>query len=169
MRHGYTKNASFYQDRLGTNIGKVEKRELRFLIRLFEDQTHLVLDDEIDEISGPTQNTRTLIWNLASLRNPVLVDSFYSEETVSDHNQYTHRGHVWQSNYMAGLRILDVDQSGEIPQLTEVGFFDVAPGDDRPGYEGSWSNYPYFASGVVVATSMERGLFVLDPSAAMQQ
>eukprot|EP01046_Picozoa_sp_COSAG06_P050609 COSAG06_NODE_8058_length_2286_cov_3.157293_2_plen_129_part_00 len=128
-----------------------------------------MLDDEIDEISGPTQNTRTLIWNLASLRNPVLVDSFYSEETVSDHNQYTHRGHVWQSNYMAGLRILDVDQSGEIPQLTEVGFFDVAPGDDRPGYEGSWSNYPYFASGVVVATSMERGLFVLDPSAAMQQ
>jgi choice-of-anchor B domain-containing protein len=118
---------------------------------LFEDQTHLVLDDEIDELSGPTPSalptrarpsilglcfrsfistvghthgppnrmlhlgrdcadTRTLIWNLESLRNPTLVDSFFSEETVSDHNQYTHRDHVWQSNYMAGLRILKIDQ-----------------------------------------------------------
>lgn len=55
-------------------------------------------------------DTRTLIWNLESLRNPTLVDSFFSEETVSDHNQYTHRDHVWQSNYMAGLRILKIDQ-----------------------------------------------------------
>lgn len=60
-------------------------------------------------------------------------------------------------------------QSSAVPVLSEVGYFDVAPGDDRPGFEGSWSNYPYFPSGVVVATSMERGLFILDPSAAMQQ
>ena len=45
----------------------------------------------------------------------------------------------------------------------------VAPGDDRPGFEGSWSNYPYFPSGTVVATSMERGLFVLDPADAKKQ
>ena len=45
----------------------------------------------------------------------------------------------------------------------------VAPGDDRPGFEGSWSNYPYFPSGIVVATSMERGLFVLDPADAKKQ
>ena len=27
-----SRNASFYQDRLGTNIGKTQKREMRFLI-----------------------------------------------------------------------------------------------------------------------------------------
>ena len=29
---------------------------------LLEDHSHLVMDDEIDELSGPTQNTRTLVW-----------------------------------------------------------------------------------------------------------
>ena len=53
--------------------------------------------------------------------------------------------------------------------LTRVCCCSVAPGDDRPGFEGSWSNYPYFPSGIVVATSMERGLFVLDPAEAKKQ
>ena len=29
---------------------------------LLEDHSHLVMDDEIEELSGPTQNTRTLVW-----------------------------------------------------------------------------------------------------------
>jgi len=34
-------------------------------------------------------------------------------------------------------------------------------GDNSPGYAGSWSNYPFFESGVIVFTSMREGLFVV--------
>ena len=133
------------------------------------DHGFLFMDDEIDELSGPIPNTRTLIWDISNLRNPVHASDFFSEKEVSDHNQYTHNGKLFQGNYKAGLRILDIGPQNP-PVLTEVGFFDVYPesiGPKEPGFEGMWSSYPYFPSGIVVATSMERGLFILDVSAAV--
>ena len=62
---------------------------------------------------------------------------------------------MYQSNYGSGLRILDVTNP-EDP--TEIGFFDTTPYE---GAAGSWSNYPYFESGIIVVTSMKEGLFVL--------
>jgi choice-of-anchor B domain-containing protein len=136
---------------------------------LAEDHAHLFMDDEIDELNGPIQNTRTLIWDTSNLRAPVHVNDFFSEMTVSDHNQYTKGDFIFQGNYKAGLRILHIDAVPGAPYvgLQEVGFFDVAPGENTPGFEGTWSTYPYFPSGTIVATSMERGLFVLDATAAL--
>ena len=51
--------------------------------------------------------------------------------------------------------------------LTRVGFFDNAPDCSTTIFSGSWSNYPYFASGSIIFTSIERGLYVVDASAAM--
>ena len=45
--------------------------------------------------------------------------------------------------------------------VKEIGFFDVAPDCDSPGFQGSWSNYPFFESGTIIVNSIERGLFVL--------
>lgn len=71
------------------------------------------------------------------------------------------RGNLtFESNYCAGLRILDVSGM-ELGELKEVGFFDVAPDCSSPGFHGTWSNYPYFESGTIVVSSIERGLFVL--------
>ena len=51
-----------------------------------------------------------------------------------------------QSNYGAGLRILHVDT--EDLDVHEVAYFDVLPtSQPTPTFEGTWSNYPYFASG----------------------
>ena len=52
------------------------------------DQTHLLLDDELDELYGPNPKTRTLIWNVEDLEGPKLINSFYSEKQASDHNLY---------------------------------------------------------------------------------
>lgn len=70
---------------------------------------------------------------------------------------------VYEANYRAGLRILDVSTIKEDPDsVKEVGYFDVAPGSDSPGFSiGSWSNYPYFESGSIIVSSIDRGLFVL--------
>eukprot|EP01044_Picomonas_judraskeda_P004967 COSAG03_NODE_450_length_7830_cov_5.709352_4_plen_216_part_00 len=134
---------------------------------LNEDQTHLFMDDELDESRGPNPNTRTMIWDVRSLRAPVLVDSYFSEFTVIDHNQYVNGSFVYQSNYCAGLQILAIDESGEHPILSRAGYLDNAPDCSTPTFSGSWSNYPYFASGNIVFTSIERGMYIVDPSAAI--
>ena len=60
---------------------------------------------------------------------------------------------------MSGLRVLDISDR-ENP--VQVGYFDTVPwGDDEPGFDGSWSNYPFFASGTIVVTSGKEGVFLL--------
>jgi len=44
----------------------------------------------------------------------------------------------------------------------EVGYFDVNPvGDNEAGFNGTWSNYPYFESGTILVTGIESGLFMV--------
>merc|ERR1711908_170797 len=106
-------------------------------------------------MNSGNEHTRTLIWDVTSLRQPRHTGSFFSEKTVSDHNQYVLGAHVFQSNYCGGLRILNIDRlpTGDV-DLHQVGYFDNAPYCDEPLFEGTWSNYPYFDSGIVVVTSM---------------
>ena len=66
---------------------------------------------------------------------------------------------MYQSNYVSGLRILDISDPAN---PVEVGFFDTVPaGEDAPGFDGSWSNYPFFESGTIVVTSGAEGMFLL--------
>ena len=76
---------------------------------------------------------------------------------------HSFRGNLaYEANYCAGLRIIDVTNiKDEDPKLEEVGFFDVAPECNSPGFSGSWSSYPYFESDTIIVQSIERGLFVL--------
>ena len=55
---------------------------------LIEDQTYLLLNDELDELNGETLTTRSMIWNVEDLNEPVLEYSFYSKEKATDHNLY---------------------------------------------------------------------------------
>ena len=79
--------------------------------------------------------------------------------------QYIKGDLVFQTNYCAGLRILDASDVAHGAKLREVAYFDVAPDCDTTKFRGSWSSYPYFKSGNVVVQSIERGLFVLRPHA----
>jgi len=42
-----------------------------------------------------------------------------------------------------------------------VGYFDLYPQSDSPQFNGTWSNYPFFPSGVVAVSHIEEGLFLL--------
>jgi len=135
---------------------------------LLDGMSHLLLDDELDEMYGltPEDKTRTMVWDISKLDDPKLTGSYYSTEPVIDHNQYVAGKLAFQSNYCAGLRILDVAQATQAtPTVTESAYFDVAPDCNDPVFSGSWSNYPYFASGNIPVSSIERGLFILAPHA----
>ncbi|CAM9203150.1 unnamed protein product [Ectocarpus fasciculatus] len=126
------------------------------------EQTHLVMDDEKDEQQYAPLNghTRTMVWDVSKLDRPALVSNFYSTEVAIDHNQYWHEGMSYQSNYCAGLRILDASDLAN-KELAELAYFDVSPECDSAVFSGTWSNFPYFESGNIILQSIERGLFVL--------
>ncbi len=128
---------------------------------LDEDHHYFFLDDELDERRYGLV-TRTFVWDMSNLRTPRLTGRHLSESTAIDHNQYVVGNHVFQANYRAGIRIL---RTGDLSQaeLTEVAYFDTSPADDRPLFSGTWSVYPYFESGFIVASDINKGLFVLKP------
>jgi choice-of-anchor B domain-containing protein len=126
---------------------------------LDEEQRYLYMNDELDELNGIVPRTRTLIWDLADLEDPQLVREHLGVEPASDHNLYIRGDLMYQSNYKSGLRILDISDRAN-PR--EVAFFKTFPGDDAAaGFSGSWSNYPYFSSGIIIVSSIGEGLFIL--------
>ena len=126
---------------------------------LTEDHRYFYMNDEGDEVSGLVSNTRTLVWDVVDLDDPILVKEHLAETTAMDHNLYIKGNLMYQSNYDAGFRILDISDP-ESP--VEVGYFDTTPFEGTGG--GSWSNYPYFESGAVIVSSSYEGLFILKKS-----
>ena len=127
---------------------------------LTEDQRYLYVNDELDEMNGLTEGTRTMIWDVQDLEDPVLAGVYVADNNATDHNLYVAGNLMYQSDYAAGLRVLDVSDP-ENP--VEVAWFDTAPyADEVPGFfDGSWSNYPFFESGNILVTSHKQGLFVV--------
>jgi choice-of-anchor B domain-containing protein len=122
---------------------------------------YLLMGDEFDELDFG-HNTRTWIWDVSDLDNPAVGNIYDSPDSPAiDHNLYTVDNYAFQSNYRAGLVVLDIDDP---LAPVEVASFDVYPANDNTGFNGSWSNYPYFESGVVIVSGIEQGLFILRPN-----
>ncbi|KAF9044918.1 hypothetical protein BJ165DRAFT_1594125 [Panaeolus papilionaceus] len=138
-------------------------------------QDYLLLDDEYDEVdkegAAADQRATTYIWDIKSLAKPILSGTYKSNRISIDHNQYINKFFAYQSQYGAGLRILDVSSVRSDPTgagIHEVGYLDIFPEDDdateEPSFVGSWHNYPYFASGHIVLNTFDRGAFVVKRS-----
>jgi choice-of-anchor B domain-containing protein len=125
------------------------------------DQMYLLLDDELDE-RETGHKTFTRIWDIVDLEAPTLIGTFKSKRRSIDHNMYIHDGFAYQANYQAGLRILDLSGIAQ-GKLKEVAFFDIFPDGDQARFNGAWSVYPFFRSGVVIVSGIEQGLFILGP------
>ncbi|KAL2868940.1 uncharacterized protein BJX67DRAFT_370961 [Aspergillus lucknowensis] len=137
-----------------------------------EDHSYLLLDDELDEMeaNGTAANghTTTYVFDVRDLSAPKHTGVYQSPVRSIDHNQYVLDGLTYQSNYGSGLRVVDISSIAKDPtggSFKEVGSFDVHPEDDAIGGEvefvGSWSVYPYFASGHILLNSIERGIYTL--------
>jgi choice-of-anchor B domain-containing protein len=128
-----------------------------------EEQRYFYMNDEIDELSGLVEGTRTIIWDLTELDDPIVANEYIGPVMASDHNLYVVGDRMYQSNYGSGLRVLDISDR---TNPHEIAFFDSAPyNEDGPGHSatqsGAWSNYPFFPSGVIIFTSVREGLFIV--------
>ncbi len=127
---------------------------------LTEDHKYLLVGDELDEGSV---NTRTYIFDVQDLNNVSLIGTHVGATAAIDHNLYTHEGRAYQSNYRAGLEIMDLANVSQ-GTLERVAYFDVYPASNSAQFNGTWSNYPYFQSGNVIVSHIEDGLFVVRPN-----
>ncbi len=124
-----------------------------------DDHRFFFMNDEGDEMSGEMPGTRTLVFDIEDLDDPILINEHFGATKATDHNLYVRGQFMYQSNYVSGLRIIDISDP---ENLQEVGHFDTVPwGEDNAGFAGSWSNYPFFESGIILVSSMREGLFIL--------
>ena len=129
-----------------------------------ENHRYCFFNDELDE-QNFGNNTRTYIMDIADLDNPFIVGYYEADVEAIDHNMYIIGDKMYQSNYLSGLRILDVNGAPE-GSLELVGYFDTNPSTDTPAFDGTWSNYPYFPSGNIAVSSLTH-FFMVQPSAAI--
>ena len=130
---------------------------------LTSDGRYFLVDDELDEQTGLASTVRTIVLDFLDLDAPEVAFIHDSTLPVIDHNQYIVGTRVYQSNYEAGLRVLDVSQVGA-GMLTEVAFFDTYPQGQAAQFNGQWANYPFFPSGTLLGNDINNGLFILTPS-----
>lgn len=121
-------------------------------------------NDELDE-SNFGNNTRTYIMDIEDLDAPEIIGYFEAPVESVDHNMYIIGDKMYQSNYLSGLRVLDVSDAAT-GTLELVGYFDTNPESDAPSFNGTWSNYPYFPSGNIGVSTFTH-FFMLRPSDAI--
>ena len=131
---------------------------------LSEDRRYLYVDDELDELNGARSTTTTFVWNVSDLSTPVLAGTFTTGLPSIDHNLYVRGDFIYEADYTSGLRIFN---ACDPVSPVEVGWFDTHPESNATAFDGSWSVYPFFPSGTVIISDINRGLFVVDVSAAL--
>jgi choice-of-anchor B domain-containing protein len=129
---------------------------------LTEDHAYLIVNDELDELTYPEEvpATRSVVLDVTDLEDPTFHFGHQHETRSITHNNYVVDGLVYQSNYTSGLRVLD---SSDVAagSLEEIAFFDTFPAHGEPTFDGTWSNYPFFASGTIAVSGIGEGLFLL--------
>ncbi|MFV9549756.1 choice-of-anchor B family protein [Algibacter sp. PT7-4] len=127
-----------------------------------QDMKYFILGDELDEMRTGS-NTRTIVFDFTDLDNPAYHFDYFGSSAAIDHNGYVKDNTYYFANYRAGVRMLDLTQI-ESGSVSEVGFFDTYPTNNATEFDGAWSIYPYFASGNIIISDINRGLFIIRKS-----
>ncbi|MGB1042086.1 MAG: choice-of-anchor B family protein [Tenacibaculum sp.] len=124
-----------------------------------EDQKHFILGDELDEQNFGNK-TRSIVFDFSDLDNPQQAFIYTGPTDAIDHNGYVKENTFYLANYTAGVRFIDISNiNGNT--MTETGYFDTYPENDGASFNGVWNVYPYFASGKILVSDSNRGLFIL--------
>ena len=127
-----------------------------------QDQRFFILGDELDE-SSIGGKTRTLVFDLKDLDNPLLYHSYFGTTNAIDHNGYVKGDLFYLANYTAGIRVIDISDL-ENKNMSEIGFFDSFPNQNSTTFDGAWNVYPFFESGVIAISDINGGLFLIKKS-----
>src|SRR5690606_39243189 len=82
-------------------------------------------------------------------------------QNVIPHNTFVLGNFVITSFYRDGVVVHDATYPSN---LIEVGNYDTSPSFSGDGFNGCWGVYPYLPSGLIIASDIEEGLYVLNPT-----
>ncbi len=111
-----------------------------------------------DEVNGAWVTA----YNCSDAADIKEVDRYKHDPLVNypPHNPYRLNDFFVVSYYKAGVTIVDCKYPYN---LIETGHYDTNPLVGS-GFEGVWTAHPYLPSGVVLASDMQDGLFILEPT-----
>lgn len=126
---------------------------------LTDDRRYVIFNDEIDEYQGSVSRTTTYVVDVQNLLNPTIVATFsHPTGCWIDHDEHVKGNRVYQAQYTAGVRVLDV---ADPLNPSEIAYFDTHPEGNTQDFQGVWGIFPFFPMRIVIASDIERGLFVL--------
>ncbi len=111
-----------------------------------------------DEVSGAFIGS----YDLSDPQNIVQLDKIQSSpgKGVIPHNTHFRDNFIITSYYSDGITIHDVTRPSN---LVQTGFFDTYPGQTI-NFDGCWGVFPFFPSGIIAATDITEGLYILNPT-----
>lgn len=119
----------------------------------------LYVNDELDERVGTTdRRMTTYVVRVGNLENPRLVKTRRWKISAIDHNSMVQGNKLFLSAYRGGLRIFDISKAR---RPKDYGYFDTYPANDLTAFTGAWGVFAGFASGNVIVSDIERGLFII--------
>ncbi|MEW5675579.1 choice-of-anchor B family protein [Flavobacterium enshiense] len=130
------------------------------------DKKYWILGDEIDEMNFGF-NSKTIIVDMTDLNNPVLKGNYFGPTQAIDHNGYVVGNEYFLANYRAGMRIINTSNITTLGTMNETAYFDTYPGSDSAEFNGVWNVYPFFPSGTIIMSDIDRGLFIVRKNAAL--
>lgn len=103
-------------------------------------------------------------YDIRDLSDIRFLDRFLPSTAVANraipHNVHYYKGFLATSWYTEGVVITDAHRPGN---LVEVGRYDTYPGSER-GFYGCWGAFPFLPSGILLASDIQSGLYVLQPT-----
>ncbi|NOT34882.1 MAG: choice-of-anchor B family protein [Candidatus Eisenbacteria bacterium] len=96
------------------------------------------------------------VFDISNLAAPTLVNTETSNENGIVHNAHVNGNELFLANYTEGIRVLDVTDPAHPAEFAYADSYSGTSGD----YSGVWGIYPYFPSGVVIASDRNSGLYV---------
>ncbi|MCK5922635.1 MAG: choice-of-anchor B family protein, partial [Methylococcales bacterium] len=75
------------------------------------------------------------------------------------HNQIIYNDYVYGAYYYDGLYIFDISDQYAV---TIAGYYHTSTEPNDRNFRGNWGVYPFLPSGLVLATDMQNGFFVLE-------
>lgn len=121
---------------------------------LSDDGTIYIMGDE-------THGSPVKILDVSDLSDMEIIATMSSEVASNSipHNQLIKGDLIYSSYYYDGVYVWNFSDPLN-PEL--VGFYDTSTIPNGNGYYGCWGVYPYLPSGLILASDMQNGLFVLE-------
>ncbi len=116
------------------------------------------------------QGSPIKVYDMNDFGAPDLVTYFNSHPNALPHNAYWKGRFAYASSYEDGVYVYDMQSIAAGVKPTIAGYYDTYPKNTTGvynGFHGCWGVWPFLPSGVILASDISEGLFVLQASPAM--